>query len=201
VLPAASTAGGGVPVLPVEPVTAPEVALMVVVPAATAVARPWVPLVLLMVAVPVTDEAHVTDVVRFWVLPSLNVPVAVNCWVAPTPIEGLAGVTAIDCSAGGGVTGSTVEPAVAPELALHVDGPLMVVVPAATVFRRPWVPLVLLMVAVPVTDEAHVTEVVRFWVLPSLKVPVAVNCWVPPIPIEGFAGVTAIDCKVPPPPP
>src|SRR5438270_4844832 len=29
---------------------------------------------------------------------SLNVPVAVNCWVAPLVIEGLAGVTAIDCS-------------------------------------------------------------------------------------------------------
>ena len=63
----------------VEPVTEPEVALMLVVPVATPVARPWLPLVLLIVATPVIDDAHVTDVVRFWVLPSLKVPVAVNC--------------------------------------------------------------------------------------------------------------------------
>ena len=49
----------------VEPVTAPEVALMVVVPVATPVARPWLPLVLLIVATPVSDDAHVTEVVRF----------------------------------------------------------------------------------------------------------------------------------------
>src|SRR5580765_4337287 len=158
----------------------PEVALIVVVPVATPVARPWVPLVLLIVATPVSDEAHVTDVVRFWVLPSLKVPVAVNCWVPLMPIEGFGGVTANDCNVGGGVTVSTVEPVIVPEVAL------IVVVPAATPVARPWVPLVLLIVATPVSDEAHVTDVVRFWVLPSLKVPVAVNCWTPPTPIEGF---------------
>src|SRR6185369_1385086 len=115
----------------VEPVTAPEVALMVVVPVATPVARPWLPLVLLIVATPVSDDAHVTEVVRSWVLPSLKVPVAVNCWVPATLIEGFAGVTAIDCNAGGGVTVSTVEPVTAPEVAL------MVVVPAATAVARP----------------------------------------------------------------
>ena len=30
----------------------------------------------------------------------------------------------------------------------------------------------------------------------SLKVPVAVNCCVAPLAIDGFAGVTAIDCSV-----
>src|SRR5262249_61331522 len=129
VLPAASTAGGGVPVLPVEPVTAPEVALMVVVPAATAVARPWVPLVLLMVAVPVTDEAHVTDVVRFWVLPSLNVPVAVNCWVAPLAIDGFAGVTASDVNVGVGVT-VTIAVTEMPSVAVTVTVWFVATVPA-----------------------------------------------------------------------
>ena len=40
------------------------------------------------------------------------------------------------------------------------------------------------------------TELVRFCVLPSLKVPVAVNCWVSPTATEGFAGVTATDFSV-----
>src|SRR6185503_14025557 len=151
-------AGGGVTVSTVEPVTEPEVALMLVVPVATPVARPWLPLVLLIVATPMIDDAHVTDVVRFWVLPSLKVPVAVNCWIPPMPIEGFAGVTARDCNAGGGVTVSTVEPVTEPEVAL------IVVVPAATPVARPWVPLVLLIVATPVFDDAHVTDVVRFWV-------------------------------------
>ena len=58
--------------------TATDVALIVVVPAATrspalGSAR------LLIVATPVLVDAHVADVVRFWVLPSVNVPVAVNC--------------------------------------------------------------------------------------------------------------------------
>src|SRR5947199_10855308 len=72
----------------VEPETDPEVALIVVEPVPTAVARPWLPVVLLMVATAVTDEAQVTEVVRSRVLPSLKVPVAVNCCVPPVTIEG-----------------------------------------------------------------------------------------------------------------
>lgn len=50
-------------------------AVMVVVPALTPVATPFA----LTVALPVLDEAHVTDAVTFWVLPSEYVAVAVNC--------------------------------------------------------------------------------------------------------------------------
>jgi hypothetical protein len=57
----------GVTVSTVEPATDPEVALMVLVPTATAVANP--PAV--MVAVAVVPEAHVTDDVTFAVLVSL----------------------------------------------------------------------------------------------------------------------------------
>ena len=103
----------------VEPVIAPDVALMLVVPVATPVARPWLPLVLLIVAMPVSDEAHVTDVVRFWVLPSLKVPVAVNCWVPPTPIEGFAGVTAKACNTRAGAT-VTVAVVLPPSVAVSV---------------------------------------------------------------------------------
>lgn len=50
------------------------VAVMLLEPAAAPVARPLV----LIVAVAVLDEFHVAEVVRFCVLPSLKVPVAVN---------------------------------------------------------------------------------------------------------------------------
>ena len=53
-----------------------------------------------------------------------------------------------------------------------------------------------MIVAVVVVPELQVTLEVRFWVVPSLNVPVAVNCCVAPLEIDGFAGVTAIDCKV-----
>lgn len=51
--------------------SAPELAVMVVVPAAMACAKPWVGDVVSMVAVAVLDEFHVTAPVRFCVLPSL----------------------------------------------------------------------------------------------------------------------------------
>ena len=73
----------------------------------------------MIVATVVVAEAHVTDAVRFCVLLSLNVPVAVNCCVAPLAIDGFAGVTAIDCSVAA-VTVSTVEPLTAPNVALIV---------------------------------------------------------------------------------
>ena len=63
----------------VLPVTLPDVAETVLVPAATPVARPAV----VIVARPVFEEAHVTWPVKFCVLPFEYVPVAVNCCVAP----------------------------------------------------------------------------------------------------------------------
>ena len=78
----------------VEPTTDPDVALMVLVPTATAVAIPPAA----MVAVAVVPEAQVTEAVRFCVLLSLYVPVAVNCCVRPLAIDGLVGITVIDCS-------------------------------------------------------------------------------------------------------
>jgi hypothetical protein len=52
----------------------------------------------LMVATLAFVELQVTELVRFCVLLSLYVPVAVNCCASPAAIEGLAGVTAIDTS-------------------------------------------------------------------------------------------------------
>lgn len=73
----------------------PNVALIVVVPAARAVASPFEPAASLMVATSVRDELHVTAAVTSRVvLLSLQIPVAVNCCVAPGAILVFAGVTA-----------------------------------------------------------------------------------------------------------
>jgi len=50
-----------------------------------------------------SDELHRTVLVRSWVLPSLNVPVAVNCCCEPSAMLGLAGETCMETSVGGGV--------------------------------------------------------------------------------------------------
>jgi hypothetical protein len=76
-------------VLPVIPLCTAE---MVVLPALTPVARPAP----LMVATLVAEEAQVTWLVRFCVLLSEYVPVAVNCCVTPEEIFWLAGVTAME---------------------------------------------------------------------------------------------------------
>ena len=78
----------------------------------TAVARP----VLLIVATVVDEEFHVAVPVRFCVVPSLKVPVAVNCSVFPIAIEGFVGATAMDASVAG-VTVSVVLPETEPEVA------------------------------------------------------------------------------------
>ena len=110
-----------------------------------------------MVATVGVAEAHVTMPVRFCVLLSLKVPVAVNCCVVPFAMDGFAGVTAIDCSTAA-VTVSTVEPVTPLSVAL------MVLVPLLTPVARPPA----LMVATEVVAEAHVTWAVRFCVLLSL---------------------------------
>ena len=63
----------------VEPVIAPTVAVIVVIPPDTAFAKPAVGVMVLTVAAAGFDELHDADPVRFCVLLSLKVPVAVNC--------------------------------------------------------------------------------------------------------------------------
>lgn len=109
---------GGFTVSRVEPPMLPNVAVMVVWPAVTELAKPAVSIV----ATPLADEDQVTLEVRFCVLPSLKVPVAVNCWLAMWVMVGLAGVTAIDCNTGG-FTVSRLEPLTLPEVAVMVVWP------------------------------------------------------------------------------
>lgn len=82
---------GALTVNVVELVTAPKVAEIVVVPAATPVAIPFTS----MVATPVAVDAQLTRAVRSRLLPSLYVPVAVNCCDVFTGKEEAAGEIAM----------------------------------------------------------------------------------------------------------
>src|SRR5215471_16346945 len=63
----------------------------------------------------------------------------------------------------------------------------MVVVPGPTLVAKP----LALIVATPGLEEVHAAWLVRFWVLESEYVPVAVYCCVKPLEMLAFAGVTA----------
>jgi len=165
----------------VFPEIVPEVAVMVAEPTVTAVVRPPV----LTVATAVFDEVQVTEMVISRVVPSENVPVAVNCWVAPTDRLGLDGVTAMDDRVAE-FTVRVVFPEIVPEVAV------MVVTPVVRAVARP----LLLTVAIVVSEELQVTCVVISWVVPSAYVPVAVNCWVAPPGMFRLAGVTAMEDRV-----
>jgi hypothetical protein len=165
----------------VFPEILPELAVTVVAPTATAVARPP----LLTVATDGFDELQVACEVRSFVVPSENVPVAANCWVAPILILGVGGVRDMEDRVAD-VTVRVVLPEVLPELAVTV------VVPKATAVARP----LLLTVATAGFDEFQVTWEVRSWVVPSENVPVAANCWVVCRVMLEPVGVTDIEDRV-----
>jgi hypothetical protein len=163
----------------VEPLTDPDAAVMVAVPFATLVARPWP----LMVATAAEEEVQSTELVMSCVLESLKVPVAENCFVVPTAMLEFAGVTAIDTSVAA-VTVSDAVPLTDPDVAV------IVVVPALTPDASPPE----LTLATELDNEFHVTDV-NSCVLPSSKLPTALNCcWVPTA-IDGVAGLTEIEVK------
>lgn len=98
---------------------------------------------------------------------------ALNCFVVPLEMDGFAGVTAIDTNSAGPTIKVVllVTPAV---LALIWDVPCPTPVASPPAVR----------VATAGLDETHVTEKVRFCVLPSEYVPVAVNRSVVPLAID-----------------
>jgi len=160
-----------------------EVAVMVVLPAATAVARP----VLLTVATVGSEEVQLTTVVISKLVVSEYVPVALNCWVSPTNMVGLGGVTAMESR----VAVFTVRVAL-PEIpgGLATEVAVMVVVPAKTATARP----VLSIVATVGADEVQVACVGK--VVPSEYVPMAVNFMGTPTGMFRLAAVTVRDCRV-----
>lgn len=121
-------------------------------------------------------------------LPSENVPVAVNCCVTPSGRVGFCGVTEIEV----GIAALTINEAVP---LTESSEALIVEVPGATAWASPIVGAALLMVAAEVLEEDQVTVVVRFCLLLSLYVPVAMNCWVVPAARVTGAGVMEIETR------
>ena len=101
----------------------PDVAIMPVDPAATLVANPLEPAVLLMVAMEVSDELHSTDVVMSCIVLSVKIPMAVNCWFIPCAMLGFGGDTVIETRAEA-VTVSEVKPETLPEVAVIAVEPI-----------------------------------------------------------------------------
>src|ERR1700691_6712481 len=142
----------------VEALTVPEVAVTLAEPTPTLCARPTVLGVLLIVAVETVSEDHVAVLVRFCVLPSVNVPVAVNCCVVPSAIDGAAGVTAMETSVAA-VTVRVVDPLMEPVVAV------MFAVPSPVLLANPCVGAALPIVATAGVSELHCTVSVMFCVL------------------------------------
>jgi hypothetical protein len=160
------TKAAAVTVSVVIPLIFPTEEVMVVLPVSALCAKPVEPTVATAVAL----ELHVAVFVRFWVVESVYVPVAVNCWVDPTDaMEGSIGVMSIEANTSV-VTDNVVEPEIEPEVAV------MFVVPVVKLLASPFAPVLLLMVATVAADELHCTVVVRFCVVLLVNVPVAANC-------------------------
>ena len=113
-----------------DPVTPSAVALMCAVPAATPVATPLLPDVLLTVAAAVLSDAQTAWDVSVWVVPSLNVPTAVNDSFAAGCNDAPLGATAIELKVAA-VTVRIVVSETPPTLAV------IVVVPAASADAKP----------------------------------------------------------------
>jgi hypothetical protein len=78
-----------------DPEIEPELAAIVVEPTPPLTAAPPAPIV----ATPGAEDVHDTDVVITLVLPSVYVPVAMNCCEVPSAIEAVCGETATETSA------------------------------------------------------------------------------------------------------
>jgi hypothetical protein len=141
-----------------------------------------------MTARVVSDDVQVTSVVRFCVVVSEYVPVAVKDTTMPFATLGKFGVMLIDCSPAP-VTVTTVAPETLPSAAVIVE------LPAPVPVTSPWLPAVLLTVATLTSDDVHVTCEVRFCVVLSVYVPVAVMSRVVSRGKVGVGGVTAMLTK------
>jgi len=142
-----------------------KLAVMLLEPTPAPVARPAVLPPVLMVATAGFEDDHVTETVRSWLVPSLKTPTALNRSVVSLAIEGFSVLMVKECStAAVTVSGRMFD--VIPSLVA-----LMLVEPTSTPNAEP----VGLTVAAAVFVDAQVAEFVRSFVVPSLKVPVAVN--------------------------
>lgn len=115
-------------------------------------------------------------------LPSLNVPIAENCWLVVAAIVASPGMMASEARLAAFTVAVDV-PLTEPEAAVIVVAPR---------FRAVAKPLAVIDTT-PDFDELHVAVPVMSCVDPSENVPIAVNCCKVPKEIDGLAGVTAIE--------
>jgi hypothetical protein len=174
----------GVTVRVAVPLMPPLDIVITVWPADTVLASPSVPGELLIVPTSPLDELQCPDCVTSRLLPSVNVPTAVNCCCIPNGIEVADGVTAMETRAAG-VTVTAAEPEIPPNVAEIFALPMPVLLPSPTLST----------VATAGASEAQVLDAVKSWVVLSVKVPVAVNCCLVPRANTGLAGVTAIETR------
>ena len=137
-------------------VTPPSAAVICEAPVAALVAKPFAPLVLLIVATVLLDDVQVTLLVTSCVLLSVYTPTAVNGCVVPSAIVGAAGVTPIDTK-----VAAVMVMVVVPETPALVA--VMVVEPDFTALTRP----AELTVAICVLATFQVTVLERSCLLPS----------------------------------
>jgi hypothetical protein len=132
------------------------------------------------------ELVQVTVEERSCVLPSENVPVAVNWLLEPLGmLGGLAGVMAIELSVALVVV-------VVKVLVIPFTVTVIVLVPGATPVIRP----LLLTVTADVLEELKVALVVRTCVVPSENVPVTVTCALVPAATLGELGLKEIETSV-----
>lgn len=167
-----------------DPVVPPEFAPTTLTPAPEHCANPATLGALAIVATLAREELQWLFSVMSCVLPSLNVPVAANCWVVPTEQVGLAGDTARDERV--------------PVPTVKLVWPEIPALEAVIVTEPPFLPCA---IPVPRTDamfgldDFQLTPARFPPVLPSLKVPVATNLIEVPRAILGFAGVMVIPTR------
>ena len=164
----------------------PERAVIVTEPSFKPVARPLT----VMDAIVFPDELQVTVFVMSWLVPSENVPVAVNCCCTPSGMVIMSGVTAIELSVALVTVNVAAFDVKAPEAAVILVEPAFL--SACTV---PCVGVVLLMVAIVVSDEFQVTVAVTSLVLPSSYVPLAVKNVDVFCAIDAITGLMAIETR------
>jgi hypothetical protein len=171
----------------------PRVAVIVTVVSVAVpdvVTWPLEPTALEIDAKPLGNKLQVTVFVRSCVVPSEKIPVAKNGIPFPPKTDVLEGNTLIDSSTDV-VTVTVAELEVNPDkLALTVADP------TARALASPVVPAALLTDRTCELEEVQVADAVTSCVVPSEKVPVAVNCWALPTAMLELAGVTDRETRV-----
>ena len=152
-----------------------------VVPAPVAVASPCVPAELLIVATWVFEEVHVASEVIVCLVPSENVPIAVNCCVPPLAILTPAGDMDIEIRSGA-VTVTVAVPDTPAKVAVTVAKPSAAAVTDPVPFTA----------MIPAGAALHAAKFVKFCVAFPERMPVAVNCRVLPVTSTEFSGATLI---------